>query len=184
MTQITGVIQEIIKKQTSAGEMADIVVAGTKYGAGKTQFLRAKEGDYVQFDLDESRGYKNVARNSLKVSKNKPPAEAVAQAAATSYAGKGGFDARQDAISRQAASNTAIAWLALLQQAGAITVPATQAKSKGGSMAYMDTLRTQYEKEFYENNTGNEWKSIAPNAKNEDSPDVAEDEAPEDDEWN
>lgn len=184
MSTVTGVIQSITTKSTRVGEMADISVAGQRYGAGLQKYLKAKEGDYVTFEVEENGNFKNVARNSLKVSKNKPPAEALAEAKATGTKGNA-YDQRQDAISRQAASNTAIAWLGLLQGMEAINIPATQAKSKGGSMAYLDTLRKEYEKEFYEANTGNEWKSIAPDAAAEEE--VAEDnqdvDVPDTDNW-
>ena len=183
MSTVTGVVQSITTRSTRAGDMADISVAGQRYGAGLVKYLKCKEGDYVTFDVEENGNFKNVARNSMKVSKNKPPAEALAEAKATS--GKGSsFDARQDAISRQAASNTAIAWLSLLQSMEAINIPATQAKSKGGAMAYLDTLRREYEKEFYEANTGNEWKSITPNKEEEEAYEDAGDSADaSDDPW-
>lgn len=182
MSTCTGVIQSITTRATRAGDMADIQVAGQRYGAGLAKYLKAKEGDYVTFEVEENGNFKNVARNSLKVSKNKPPAEAVAEAKAT--AGKNSFDSRQDAISRQAASNTAIAWLELLQKMDAIHVTATQAKSKGGTMAYLDTLRVQYEKEFYEANTGNEWKSIAPTKdEEEESYEDAAEQSSDDSPW-
>lgn len=183
MSTVTGVIQSITTKATRAGEMADIQVAGQRYGAGLIKYLKAKEGDYVTFEVEENGNFKNVARNSLKVSKHKPPAEALAEAKATATKGNA-FDQRQDAISRQAASNTAIAWMGLLQSMDAINIPATQAKSKGGAMAYLDTLRREYEKEFYEANTGNEWKSISPNkAEEEASEEEQESSAPNDDVW-
>lgn len=187
MAVVTGVIQEIVFKDTTAGKMADIVVAGEKYGAGMAKFLRAKEGDYVRFDLDDSRGYKNVARNSLKVSKDKPPAEAVAEAAATKAnvaKAVGGFDMRQDAISRQAASNTAIAYMTLLHAAGAL--PMSTSKTKGAATASLDAVREEYEKVFYERNTGQAYKNISPSVPAEeaeaDSEDTAE-AAPADDRW-
>lgn len=181
MSNVKGVIQSITTRSTRAGDMADIQVAGQRYGAGLVKYLKCKEGDYVTFDVEENGNFKNVARNSMKVSKNKPPAEAVAEAKAT--ASKGGFDARQDAISRQAASNTAIAWMTFLQSAEAINIPASQAKTKGGSMAYLDTLRREYEREFYEANTGNEWKSIAPDKEAEVAYEEVAEEAPSDDPW-
>lgn len=179
MSTVTGVIQSITTRSTRAGDMADISVAGQRYGAGLVKYLKCKEGDYVTFEVEENGNFKNVTRNSMKVSKNKPPADAVAEAKATASKG-GGFDARQDAISRQAASNTAIAWLDLLRQMEAINITATQAKSKGGVMSYMDTLRREYEKEFYEANTGNEWKSIAPNKDKEEAYEGAEEESASD----
>jgi hypothetical protein len=185
MAEITGIIQEIIETQRGANRMADIVVGGEKYGAGLVKFLKAKQGDYVKFTLNEDRGYKNVERNTLKVSQGKPPAEAVAAAASTQAnvaKAVSGFDARQDAISRQAASNTAIAWLTLLASQDAL--PKATAKAKGSQQAVLDLAREEYEKLFYERNTGQEYKVIAPNAAAEDSDsDDAADEAPADAEW-
>ena len=185
MAQVTGIVQEIVFKQTSAGQMADIVVAGEKYGAGLAKYLKAKEGDYVTFELDDSRGYKNVGRNTLKVSKNKAPPEAVAEAANTRQnvaKAVSGFDMRQDAISRQAASNTAIAYMSLLQAAGALPVSAS--KSKGAAQASLDAIREEYEKVFYERNTGQVYKNISPSAPEEEG--EAKDEvtdSPDDDAW-
>jgi hypothetical protein len=185
MAEITGIIQSIIEKQTNAGVMADIVVGGEKYGAGLKKFLKAKEGDYVKFTLDDARGFKNVERNSLKVSQGKPPAEAVEQAAATKARVAGavsGFDARQDAISRQAASNTAIAWMQLLASQDAL--PKATAKAKGSAAQALDLVREEYEKTFYERNTGQEYKLIGPAAK-EAEEDAGDDDtaAPADQEW-
>lgn len=184
MSEVTGIIQSIIEKQTSAGVMADIVVGGEKYGAGLKKYLKASEGDYVKFELDDSRGYKNVARNSLKVSKGKAPPEAVAEAASTKAKVAGavsGFDARQDAISRQAASNTAIAWVTFLATQDALP----KAKTKGAAAATLDAIRAEYEKEFYERNTGHEYKLIGPAAAKEAAEESGDDEAaaPADDAW-
>lgn len=185
MSNVTGIIQSVSIRSTSAGEMSDITVAGQRYGAGLARYLKAKEGDYVTFEVEERENgkYKNVKRNTLKISKNKPPAEALEAAKATA---KGSFDARQEAISRQAASNTAIAWVSLLQSAGAIEVPAAKAKSKGGLMAYYDLIRREYEKEFYEHNTGNAWTDISPKSEEEvaeEVSDAGDDAAVEDDLW-
>ena len=186
MTEITGIIQEIVFKQVGTNKMADIVVGSEKYGAGLAKFVKAQEGDYVKFDLDDSRGYKNVARGSLKVSKGKAPPEAVAEASATKAnvaKAVSGFDARQDAISRQAASNTAIAWVTFLASQDALP----KAKTKGTQQAMLDTIRAEYERVFYEGNTGQEFKNIAPNAKapeeTEDSEDTETAAAPADGSW-
>lgn len=184
MTEITGIIQEIVLKQVGANKMADIVVGGERYGAGLAKFVKASEGDYVKFDLDESRGYKNVARGSLKVSKGKPPAEAVAEAASTKAnvaKAVSGFDARQDAISRQAASNTAIAWVTFLATQDALP----KAKTKGATTAMLDAVREEYERTFYERNTGQEYKDISPNKAESDGEkeEVTDSAAPADAEW-
>lgn len=178
--EITGVIQDIRTRSVAGGKTAyNIVIAGQEYGAGLFA-PKADVGDYVKFELDESRGYKNVAKGSLKVSKNKtPPAEqaAVQTAAKPSY--NNTFDTRQDAISRQAASNTAIAFLALAQNVGAL--PAAGAK-KGAALEALDAMLKKYTEHFYEQNTGVAWKDIGPKKQD----DVQEDEelaVPEDASW-
>lgn len=173
--EITGIIQEIRTKPVAGGKSAyDIVVGGQAYGNGLYP-PKAKVGDYVRFTVDDSRGYKNVARNSLQVSKNKPPAEAVAQAAATTpqvNSAGASFDGRQDSIVRQSSMEYAIRFLGVLAQAGALAVPTT----KGKGQEYMDTLRKKYTQEFYEHNTGLVYKDISPNQSK--AEDVAEEDAP------
>ena len=187
MERIKGVIQEVIKQQRGANTMVDIVVGGQKYGAGLEKFFKAKAGQYVEFDLDEERGFKNVARGSLKAGEFKgvtedTPKGSGSPVAATVAKSVSSFDARQDAISRQAASNTAISWLEFLASQDAL--PAITAKAKGAKQETLDTLRREYEREFYEHNTGVVWKSIAPNAPKESTDDATSDnEAPADGEW-
>lgn len=195
--RITGVIQEVITQQRGANTMVDIVVGGQKYGAGLQKFFKGKAGQYVEFDLDDSRGFSNVARNSLKLGdfKGAPeadPREPGATSASTSgYArptvqrAASSFDNRQDAISRQAASNTAITWLNFLASQDAL--PAATGKAKGAKQQMLDTLRQEYERHFYEHNTGVEWKSIAPTSSETKGTDEPEDmmggEVPADDPW-
>ena len=181
MSTVTGIIQEIQAKQVAGGRTVyNIVVAGQSYGAGLYP-PKAKEGDYVKFEVDESRGYKNVAARSLQVSKNKPPAEAVA---AASSAKPMSSDARQETISRQAASNTAVAYIQALINAGAVAAPST----KGKAQEYFDIMLEMYTKKFYESNTGAEWKDISPASKPaseaaEDAPPFDVEDAPADDQW-
>jgi hypothetical protein len=140
-------------------------------------------GDYVKFEIDDSRGYKNVARNSLKVSAGKPPADAVAQAEATAprkTSTGGSVDTRQDTISRQAAMNTAIQFMQLLQAAGHL--PSATAKGKGQES--LELMLKQYSKDFYECNTGVVFKDITPGTKNEEVAVAAPQEAaPSDEKW-
>lgn len=160
---ITGIVQEVRTKATAGGKPAyDIVVGGQAYGAGL--FMpKCKQGDYVKFDLDESRGYKNVARGSLKVSANKPPAEAVAEAEATklpvSTTGSS-VDHKQDTISRQSALNSAIAFMTLLSSNDALGLP--KSDTKGKRMEALELMLHKYEQQFYEGNTGVKWSSISP----------------------
>lgn len=188
MSEMTGVVQEVKSKPVAGGKTAyDIVVAGQAYGVG-LYAPKCKVGDYVKFEIDDSRGYKNVARNSLKVSANKPPAEAVAEAQATapkvSTTG-GSFDTKQDTISRQSAANTAVAFMGLLSANEALGLP--KADAKGQRQAAMEALLDKYTQYFYEHNTGVAYKSIAPTGADAevDGPEVEEEEvaAPATDEW-
>lgn len=186
MSEITGVVQEIQTKPTSTGKSAyDIVVGGERYGVGFYP-PKCKQGDYVKFELDESRGYKNVGRNTLRVSANKAPPEAVAAAAATMPAKNSAgmsVDNRQDVISRQAATNSAIAFLAVLASADALGLPAVD--KKGGRIAAVEALLEKYTTELYEQNTGLKWKSISPATKGDTTPAEApvEAAAPSDADW-
>lgn len=187
MADITGVVQDISVRDVAGGRKSyDVIIAGEKYGAG-LYAPKCKVGDYVKFELDDSRGYKNIARNSLKVSANKPPAEAVAAAAATPVSTTGAYmDNKQDVISRQAASNTAIAFLTIAQNAGALGLPASEAKGK--KLQALDALLQKYTEFFYESNTGTKFKSISPSKATDDDADdegdAAAEDAPADTEWN
>lgn len=168
---ITGIVQEVIKKPVSGNRTGyDIKVAGETYGVGLYP-PKCKEGDYIKFDLDDSRGYKNVARNTLKVSAGKPPAEAIAEAATPTKPVAAG--SREDSIMRQSSLNYAIQYLGVLAAAGVLSPP-TSGKGKG--QEYMDTLRKKYVQEFYEANSGVVYKDISPNQSQ--AEDAAEEEAP------
>lgn len=164
---VTGLVQEI-KAIARGGRTAyDIVVGGQTYGAG-LYAPKAKQGDYVKFEIDDSRGYKNVARNSLKVSTNKPPAEAVEEAKATapkvSTTGAT-VDTKQDTISRQSALNSALAFMQVLTANDALGLPKTD--TKGKRMETLELLLHKYTQQFYEENTGVKWKNISPTNKPE-----------------
>lgn len=163
MAEVSGIIQSIETRKVANGTKTayDIYVGGQKYGAGLWA-PKAKEGDYVTFNANPSQYGFDVERGTLKVGKApKGAAEAATKAAVKTAVGS--FDARQDAISRQAASNTASAWVSFLHQAGALPISAS--KSKGAQAEALDVIRRQYEKEFFEGNTGNEWKDISPKPK-------------------
>lgn len=190
MSYVTGVVQDVKAKNVAGGKTAyDIVVGGEAYGAGLYR-PKCNVGDYVKFELDDSRGYKNVARNSLKVSANKAPPEAVAQAKATApktNSAGNTVDAKQETISRQSALNSAIEWVKVLASAEALGLPATS--KKGTKSEAMDTILAKYLQLFYEQNTGLKYTNIAPGAKEsidgdeEDADEEQEDVAADDDNW-
>lgn len=176
-----GVIQAIETRSVAGGKTAyGIKVAGTTYGAG-LYAPKAKEGDYVQFTVDDSRGYKNVERGTLKVLPNKPTEHQEAPAK-TGYSkpASSSFDARQDAISRQAASNTALAYLTLQQAAGCLPLPA----KKADIATALDALLKETTVAFYEQNTGVVWKDIGPKkGEAADESDEQETADPADESW-
>lgn len=180
MSEVSGVIQKIDAKRVGAQQKLayNIQVGGQWYGCG---FFRpkAEEGDFVTFTAVQNGNFWNVERGTLKVGKASAP-DTIKQ---TVRSAVGALDSRQDTISRQAAANTAIEWVRFLHEAGAL---ATTSKSKGALQETLDTIRRQYEKEFYEANTGQEWKDIRPNAKpEEDSQDsfAGESDSIDDDPW-
>lgn len=179
MSEVSGVIQKIETRKVANGTKTayDIFVTGQKYGAGLWA-PKAKEGDYVTFNANQSQYGWDVERGTLKV--GKAPAGAAA-APSPVRAAVNSFDARQDAISRQAASNTAIAWVGFLHTAGALPVGS---KTKGALQQTLDTIRMEYEKKFYEQNTGVEWKDISPNPSEDEHEDASgEPENPDDIPW-
>lgn len=180
MAQVSGVIQQIKTKKVGAKQTTayDLNVNGQWYGYG-FYAPKANEGDYVTFEATQNGNFHNVERGTLKVGKA-PPEEAKQATGGSVRQAVGSYDARQDAISRQAASNTAIAWLTLLHNAGAL--PAGS-KSKGSQQEALDVIRREYEKEFYESNTGNEWKNIRPGKQEDPELDIGEDDLPKDEAW-
>lgn len=178
MAQVSGIIQEIQTRKVAGGKTAyNIVVAGESYGAG-LYAPKASVGDYVTFELDDSNGYKNVGRNSLKVSANKPPVEAVEQAKKFTPVDQ---NAKQDIISRQSATNSAIEYLKVAQAAGLL--PATTASAKkGAGLEVLDTLLLKYTTMLYEQNTGVVWKDISPSGR-EGTPSDEQSDGPDDEPW-
>lgn len=185
MASVSGVVQEIRQNprvvQGQNKIAYDVVVGGQKYGAG---FFAPKcnVGDYVTFESTQNGNFYNVTPRSLSVGKA-PAGEAVQQAAKNVASGAGSFDKRQDAISRQAASNTAIAFMNLLASQDALPVPTS--KGKGDKQAALETLLHGYEKRFYEENTGVAWVSISPAQQGEQAASTTpvEDEGIVDDPW-
>src|SRR5687768_952693 len=118
---IQGFLTEIRTKQTPYGAMYDLVVNGKSYGAGKFPPKQVAAGDYIQFEAVQKGNFWNVQAGS--VSKLDKPA-GVSPPAATSTPSYGGSDKRQEVISKQAALNTALTFVKLLSDNGALPMPA------------------------------------------------------------
>lgn len=148
MASVTGYIKFIDERDTTVGKMYDINVDGTKIGVGKFK-PKVNVGDYVEATYTEKGQYKNLDRNGLRVMA--APANGGPKPSASGSSP--GYDNRQDTISKQAASNTAIAWINTLMTADALPV-VKAAKDKKADL--MDELRLKYTAEFFQLATGNE----------------------------
>ena len=122
MSNVTGIVNEVKAFPTKTGStMYSLIVDGTRYGLGSTA-PGCKIGDTVSFDVVEKNGYMNVAPRTLKTVASGGAGAAVKQVAQAANAN----DVRQDTISKQAASNTAIAFVNML--VGADAIPGVTAK--------------------------------------------------------
>ena len=193
MAQVKGVVQAIEQKEVSGGRTAySLRVGGQLYGAGLFK-PKCSEGDYVTFEEERNGNYKNIARNSLKVSDYKPapednpaPAKSAAKSTGVDWDAKAKADAeRQDTISRQASSNSAIAFMQIMSANDALGLPKSTAK--GAQAKALTALLRKLEVEFYERNTGKVWVDITPNQKQEneqaDGDEDQEEGAPSDEGW-
>lgn len=161
--QVSGVIQDVSSRDVNTargpGKSYSVTVAGQRYSMGFSP-VKANVGDYVTFEATQNGQYWNGVARTLTVGKNPDAGSAASQQSRAAPQSVGSFDKRQDAISRQAASNTAIAFMQLLSAHDAL--PIASSKSKGDKQAAMEALLQGYEQRFYEANTGQKWVDISP----------------------
>lgn len=142
MQSVTGVVQEVRVKNTAVGEMFDIVVNGAEYGAGKFR-PTCKPGDTITFNVTYRGKFANVDQRSIQVGAGDNVTAFPAKVPKATLS-------TQDIISRQSAYNTAIAWVGVLVQAGALTLPA----KVGVRNQIMDEILEKYRDEILGWNTG------------------------------
>ena len=150
--QITGTVEVVNSKEGQYGTMWSVKVNGDWYGVGKYQ-PKCREGDTVTFDFTFKGNYKNMDTKTLKVTSGDAGAAIKSTAPASVGGGSAGYvDNRQEVISKQAALNSAIAFMQLLHAEGGIPLAATV---KGGKReGALRELLQQYTCEFYEQATG------------------------------
>ena len=154
MAEVIGVVSEIPVFKTKTGKNTySLVVNGKKYSAGFDQ-PKCNVGDNVSFQTVENGQYTNADTRSLRVL---PPAP---QSSSAPVKQLSNFGDRQDTISRQAASNTALEFLKLLASYEALDIKKTAKADE--KLAALEALLDHYTIQFYERNTGVEYKSIAP----------------------
>ena len=172
MAQVKGVVQAVETREVSGGRTAySVRVGGQSYGAGLFK-PKCKEGDYVTFEEERNGNYKNIARGSLKVSDYKPSPEEEKVETKPYTPNSGGVDwdakakadaERQDTISRQASSNSAIAFMQIMSDNDALGLPKTD--TRGAKAKALTALLRKLEVEFYERNTGKTYVDITPSAE-------------------
>lgn len=150
MAQVTGVLQDIRSRNTSVGQMYDVVVDGNTYGNGKYAPRGISVGDTVSFDCEVRGNYKNVAKGTLR----KVDAAAASPSTISGTAPLRDLpptDAeKQTIISRQAAMNTAVAFVSALLGNECAPLPVKAADR----LAYCNALVLAYADSFHTISTG------------------------------
>lgn len=151
--KISGKIQYLNERDTKVGKMYSIKVDGTNYGVGKYPPRGVGQGDVVEFEVEYNGNYPNVARGTLRKVEGASAPPAAAPATKAAYKAANSYDDRQDVISKQAALNTALAFLEFAKANDKLPVPA----AKGAGYGYLKTVWLQEAAALYELNTGKVW---------------------------
>lgn len=147
---IRGFVERIDTKQTQYGPMYNLVVDGKTYGVGKFAPKGIQAGDYVQFEGVQKGNFWNVQAGSL--SKQDKPAGVTASPARAASGGGMSQDRRQETISKQAALNSALSFVKLLQDADALPMPKTTKQAAKADLLL--TVVNDYTARFYHQSTG------------------------------
>jgi hypothetical protein len=152
-----GLIQEIQTKNTSVGTMYDFVIDGRTIGAGKFPPKGYEAGDYVNYDVIEKGKYLNLKPGSMSKTTRPAGVPAVAAPATTAPVVSGSaalanHDAREEAHSRGASLNSALAWFKILQDADALPINANIAKAKKADAMF--AALKEFAGQFYKLSTG------------------------------
>lgn len=147
-----GYITDIKERSTKFGAYHDVYVDGTNLNGGKFPPKGVKVGDYVTYQTEKNaRGYETLVLNSL--SKIDAPAGSAPPAAPKP---SGISMDRQDVISRQAALNSALAFVDLLAKTDSLPVSKSAAAAKRADM--MEAILHRYVASFYHINTGSKYE--------------------------
>ena len=153
MAETTGIVNAIETREGNFGPQVRVNVSGTWYDYGKFAPRGIKEGDTVKVTFTTNdRGYHKIERNGLvQVSAGTPATQPVVNSGGASKPTY--VDNRQDTISKQAAANTAIAFVDLLIKHGGIKLPAKAADA----YAIISGAVSQESVRFFKENTGGTW---------------------------
>jgi hypothetical protein len=146
-----GFVTKIDVRQTKFGAYHDVYVDNKNLGGSKFPPKGIAQGDYVQYEIEtNAKGYEQIKAGSLQ--KVAAPAGVAAPAAPTPSAIS--LD-RQDVISRQAALNSALAFVDILVKAEAIPDGKTLTPAKKADK--LKAILLGYAAEFFHLSTGAEY---------------------------
>jgi hypothetical protein len=129
--------------------MYDLIMSnGDRVGAGKFKPKGIEAKDYVEYDVIQKGNFLNLKPGSL--SKKDPPAGTTAPAAKPGFVPSA--DKRQETISKQAALNSALAFVQLLQAAEALPMAKTTKQSDKADIVL--GIVNRYTELFYHQSTG------------------------------
>jgi hypothetical protein len=160
-TPITGVVEAIDSRNTKFGEFFSVKINGRKYEHGKYAPRDIQQGDTVTLEYEAKQNgqytnYNIVPRTLRKETGAAPAASPSPAAAPPAKAAYGGFDARQDVISKQAAVNTALTFVELAISQGAVA-PLPKTAKDAERLTLLRAWVLDEAKKFYELNTGGTW---------------------------
>lgn len=116
MSMVVGTVEEVTSFNSSAGTLYGIKINGENYGTYKTK-PNCNKGDTVSFRFKANGNYKNVDMKTLEIQAGVP--QATPELARPAPPREPYVD-KQPIIARQAALNTAVAFLDVLVAAGAV----------------------------------------------------------------
>lgn len=152
-----GYITSITPKQTSAGTMYDFLIDGRSIGAGKFPPKDIKAGDYVNYEVEARGNYLNLKRNSMSKAtpptSEAPPAPQMAASGSTATSkALASYDAKDEAYSRGASLNSALAFVKILAASDSLPFPANAKKDTKADLMFR--VVQEYMGRIYEMTTG------------------------------
>lgn len=147
-----GYIASITPKETKAGTMYDFMIDGRKIGAGKFPPKGFQAGDFVNYEVTENGNFLNLKAGSM--SKATPPAGVAAPAPASTATGRAlaNHDAKDEAYSRGASLNSAMAFVKILADSDSLPFAANTKKDVKADLIFQ--VVQEYTERIYELTTG------------------------------
>lgn len=153
MSNGKGVVEKIAEFPSAGGKiMYNLTISGDRFGFGSNK-PNCNEGDTIEFEYESKGQYKNGNSKSVTV---------VAKAAAGSSGSVGGGSSygksptTQTTISKQAALNSALAFVNILVAAEAVPGVTKTAKAED-KYGILESLVVEKTHEYYAQSTGTEW---------------------------